>query len=499
MLTSNTIRFATDTFGAAVVFNEEPIDSTPDPDAPDDPIPDEEQTFMKTAFLVSKVPLDCSQKSAVDSFVITGNEPAGSRRRLIFMVDDALFKFKNGRLATYNDQGNFDDVIKYGNKVDVLTALPNVNDFVGKKIYPIIAMQAPSDAEEFPTIKIGLVTRATSEQLTDSQDSPVYEFDSTQTISAITPKINTQGAGSVQITARLRKGGSWSSFMSLTNAVDKDADAIQFRMNYSVTTVGSDSAQVESITVKHSSGAALVTGNVANLYSVVADYTVPLKSAYCLVRHDPLVDAKIEAYVNFMPKPKHRELIQIATATGSQQQISLNDENIVASSINIFVNGVPFFDFDFSTETSTIILTATRNAVITASYDYDSGQESWLQMNADDSQPYNDDDGTYSTRFTFSQETEGLTVANIRIRLLRLSGSSRGKLGTATGKTQLFSLKHKPVPSSITFTEDVKHSYDESTAILSCVAPKNTPIFINYDYLGEAPVVYSFAAGFSAA
>ena len=70
MLKSNTIRFVTDTFGQAVQFVDEPIDIQPDdPDAPDTPA---EQSFMKQALLVSKKPLDCTSKSAVDQFVITG-------------------------------------------------------------------------------------------------------------------------------------------------------------------------------------------------------------------------------------------------------------------------------------------------------------------------------------------------------------------------------------------------------------------------------------------
>ncbi|MBR2775201.1 MAG: hypothetical protein IKD73_09480 [Selenomonadaceae bacterium] len=501
MLESNTIRFTTDTFGASLAFVEEPIDGLPeDPDSPDIP---EEQTFMKQAFLVSKVPLNCTKKTAVDQFVITGNEPTGSSRRVIFKIDDVLYKFKNGRLATYNDVGEFEDVIKYGNKVSVLNNLPNVNDFVGKKVYPIIAMQAPSNADDFPTIKIGLATRSTTEQLSDTQDSPIYELgDEAQTIVSIVPKINTTGAGEVSITVRLRKDNQWSVYMPLTDAVDREADALQFRMKYTVETAsGTDSAQVESITVTHSLGRAVVTGNVANFYSTVANYEEDLKTAYCLVRHEPLVDAAIECYVNFMPEPKHRELITIGTANGNRQELTLGDPdpNIVATSIQLFQDGTPFYDFDFSTELSTVIFTAKKNSVITASYDYDTGTEIWRKMTPDNSQPYNDDDGTYSTRFTYINDEPNMKVANIRVRLRRLSGSASGKLGTATGKTQLFMLKHKPVPSSITFTQNIKHSYDEETGILSCVGAKGTAINISYNYLGDSPVVHSFAAGFAVA
>ncbi|MBQ3444250.1 MAG: hypothetical protein IJG33_13505 [Selenomonadaceae bacterium] len=484
------IRFATDSFGSAVEFVEEDLQ---DPDAPDSP----QQTFMKTALLKSKVPLDCTNKAAVESFVITGSEPADSSRRVIFKIDDALYKFQSGQLVAYTAPGGFGDIIKWGNKVSTLEALSNITAFVGKKIYPIIALQAPSDAAEYPTIKIGLVTRSTNEQLTDTVDSPVYELaNDTQTIISIVPDIVTTGAGSANVTVRLRHDGEWSSFMSLASAANRSAEAVQFRIAYAVEQVGSDSAQVKSIVVNHTSGQAVTSGDICNLYSTIADYEVGLKSAYCLVHHAPLVDARIEVYVNFMKAPSRRELVQIGTATGSRQELSLGDSNIVADSLQIFADGLPVYNFDFSTELGTVTLTAAQGAVLTASYNYDFGQETWLKMTADNPLPYQD--GDYATRFTYSlDEASDNRVANVRIRLIRRSGNATENLGKATGKTQLFVLKHKPKPSTIAFTEDVNFSYDEATGILSCVAAKNTPLNVSYSWLGDSPIVYSFAAGFA--
>lgn len=495
MLTSNTIRFATDTFGSAQEFIEEPLeDTTPDPDAPDEST----TTFMKQALLVSKTPLDCSKKSAVDQFVITGSEPEGSSRRIIFKIDDALYKFQSGQLVPYTAPGGFGDVIKWGNKVSTLEALSNISAFVGKKIFPIIALQAPSDANEYPTIKIGLATRTSNEQLTDTQDSPIYVLaDSSQTIIDIAPAVNTSGAGEVAITVRLRLNDSWSAFMNLADAVDQEADAVQFRIKYTVETVGSDKAQVNSITVTHTSGQAVVSSDDCNLYSVVADYEVGLKTAYAVVRHAPLVDAKIEAYVNFMKPPKHKDLVQIGTATGSRQEFTLGDSHIVATSIKLFANGEPFYDFDFSTETSSVALTAAQGAIIAASYDFDYGQENWLQMTPETPQPYNDELGSYSTRFSLTNDVGDLTLANVWVRLVRDNGSTTENLGKATGKTQLFTLTHRPKPSTIRFSANVSFSFDEQTGILSCVAPKNSPLNVSYDWLGDSPIVYSFAAGFS--
>ena len=78
-----------------------------------------------------------------------------------------------------------------------------------------------------------------------------------------------------------------------------------------------------------------------------------------------------------------------------------------------------------------------------------------------------------------------------------MSGSATENLGTPTGKTQLFTLKHKPKPSTIAFAQSVNFSFDEDTGILSLVAAQGSALSVSYDWLGDSPTVYSFAAGFS--
>lgn len=497
MLTSNTMRFGTDTFGSALTFVDEPTGA-------DDPST-ATTSFLKKALLVSKQPLDCTNKSYVDQFVITGNEPQGSQRRLIFKIDNALYYFKNNALVSYPYAGAVDDVINYGNTVATLNNLSNITGFVGKKIYPIIALQAPTDADNFPTIKIGLATRTNDDQLNYTAESAIYDIaDTPETITDITAETNLVGNADVTITVRLRNQDTWTSYMTLAQAVDNQADAVQFKIKYSVSTAnGSESAQVKSITVSHTSGQSIVTDTQANLYSKVQSYGIDLQTAYVVVRHDPLVDSTVEAYVNFMPEPKHKELVPLGTATGTQQEKPLGESNIVPTSIRLYQDGQPFYDFDFSTALGTVIYKAKTGSTVYASFDYDYGTEEWLKMTAEEPQPYNDDDGTYSTRFTDTTDNPtDMKIANVRIKITRNTGTvSSESLGKATGKTQLFVLKHSARASTIKLYQDGQEfdnfSYDEDSGILTVSASKGKALTANYSWKGKPVVIRSFAAGFS--
>lgn len=503
MLRSSTIRFAVDTFGDALIV--EPVETPTE-----EPVEEPPARTKKKALLVSNTAINCTKLDAVDEIVITGNEPTDSKRRVVFKIDGSVYRFNNNQLEAFGRDVTVDNVLNYGNTVATLTGLAEANlttAFAGKKIYPIIALRAYSDSENLPTIKIAVKGRSFSDTLantiTPTDADTIYKLgDEPQTITEITA--NTTGTtanATVELAVRLRNDEDWSSYMSLAEAVDKQADAVQFQRKFTVTTTdGTDSAKLNSITVHTAEGQTIVTGSNARIFSTVENFGLDLQGCYVVVRHDPLIDSEIDTYVNFMSLPKSRELITIGIGTGARQELVLGDpdKNIVASSIKLYVNGRPFDDFDFSTEISTVILTAPNGAVITASYDYDYGVENWLQMTPQTEQPYLDDDGTYSTRFFYnlsSSDTLGKKISNVQIRLRKRSGSATETLGVGTGTLQLFTLKHKPKISTIAFTNAGTFSYDETTELLSVVAPAGTPIVVNYDWQGVAPVIHQYAAG----
>lgn len=461
---------------------------------------------VRQALLTSNDALDATGVSAVDSFAISGSEPAGTSRHVMFKIDDKIYRFAGGSLTEYTGGATLANVLANGNTVAELTALSNITGLVGKKIFPIIALSSTGD--DNPTIKIGLNVTNTTEKKTFTANTATYELPvpdggSIPTITSITAETDCTGAGVVTMLVRLKDSSdTWGNWLTFEQAVNQEAHRVQFQFIYSVENVSFDSAQVKSCTVNYISNNDLVTGSTAELYSIVPNFETDLRQCYVIVRHKQLIDSTIEAFANFLPAYKTRERIQLGTGTGSAAQYTLGvnstvDAQIDPASIRVFVDGVATDEFDYNTAAGQITVNAPSGVSIIASYNYDCGREAWQPMTVEAQQPYGD--GSFMTRFTYTLDDDTAAQrANIRLRFNRPAGTvTNASLGKATGKTQQIVLPHLATTSTIDFNAD--WSYDFDSRVLTFIAKKNTALKISYDYVGEQHQIYSWAAGWSAA
>lgn len=462
--------------------------------------------------------IDLTNVTSVEGFSITpgGSAYSDCKRRLVFGVDDPndLWRWDTtqGKMIPYTGAGYFKDVIVNGNKPDVLNAITSIPEWVGKKIYPRIAIQAPYDREEMPVIKLGIKYRSTTESKWWRVNTVAYTLGDDGTapiIDHIEYDAVIQGSATISITVRLKESAdaNWSSFMTLEEAADKTAYQCQFQIYRTVSvTDGTDKVTLNSISIFHTTGKTLVSGNYADIYTVVQDYEEDLGTCYVVVRHDELSDSKITAYCNFMSVPKKREFISLGLGTGSRKQYVLGvdgvaDTNINPSSIEIYEGDQKLTDFGFNTENSEVTITARNGYALAASYEYDCDVEDWQQMTLETRQPYGDGD-RYMSRFSYSLplSTTGKKIANVRIRLNRPYGTvTNWLLGTGTGKKKLFAPKHIVNESTIKFNPTVTgYNYDADANILAVTQKKNQEIRWSYTWRGEPITIYSIAAGFSA-
>ena len=490
MLTSNTMRFCTDSFG----LTDEDGESV--------------AAFQKKALLISKTALNCANKVSVQSIAISGTQPTGSDRRFMFQIGDKNYKFNGTTLTEYTGDLTADNVLKDGNTAAQLTALSNITGFVGEKIFPIIALSASGD--DYPTAKLQIKAMTTTDVLTDVQESIVCELSEDETSTPIITNLpyeaTVTGDGSVDVKIRLRNGETWTDYMALDEAVDKEAQAAQFQVTYKVKkTDGTDSAKLDYVSLEHTFGTAIVVNSDTGIYTKVVDYENDLSMCYLVVKHEPLQDDYFNAYVNFMKKPDSRTFLDIGVGNGSQQEFVLGvngvpDEKIDSTSITLYKNGEEVSDFSYNSATSTITLVTAKNAVYTASYKYNHGVENWRAMTLEEQEPFNDQTGIQTSRFSYvlQEDNTGLSVSSIRFRLNRKTGTvTNYSLGTATGKLQMFVLPHIPTMSSIKFSNTVDWDFDEDNHILTLVAAKGTALSISYSWRGAPITVYSLVCGWA--
>ena len=493
MLISNQMRFGADVFGEAVSTGGASIPT----DTGDDTLPggDVTYTVMREARLEAKQPLDCSTVTNVDNFVFAGSQPSGTDRRIVFKIDDQLFKFRSGVLTAYTGKGTFSDVIKYGNTITELAALSDITAFVGKQIYPIIAMTAPEDSDP-PKLKLWLRTRTVEQTTVKRIYSATYNLPGSDVhivdINAVTA---TEGEGSVSVMCRLFTD-QWSNWLTLPEAANQPANKISFFYKLNVSTIGEDSAAVESVTVRHTTGNAAVNGNVAELYSVLADCQTALANAFLVVRHKKLIDSTIDAAVCFLPTPTHRDFVSLGNASGSRESFSLADNQIDHASLKVFLDGEQTDDFDFDCAAGTITLTAPVGSAVAASYDCNCGVEQWQALTRQTAQqPYGDD--SFSSRFNLQAPVDdNRSRVAVKITLTKTTGHiNRAALGKATGSQQYFVLPHRM--TTLVVTKPADWSYNDANQLLSVVAEEGLNLFYAGSWQGEQPELYSFAAGFS--
>lgn len=475
-------------------------------------------SFQPRGLLTSKIPLDLSGQSNIKGFNIEGVEPAGSVRKAIFKVGDSYQYF-----PTITDSGeavptqypystSSDDILAYGTKLSDLARITSISNWDNVQVYPIIALQAvSSDSAQIPTAKIGIKAVADTDQLSKTEETAEYEFAANAgnkaSIIDVTAKTTVTGSAAISIRALLKNEDEWSSEYQLSELKNLEADAIKFRITYTVSALDSETAKVDQIQIRYTNGGSgAVAGSEAEIVSIEQNYENGLHFAQATVRHSKLIDGTISAFVSFRKQPLSRQLIEIGIGTGEVYTYNLkpsdqeeNDKAIDQTSLRIFVDGVEKTGFNFNSGTSQVTLTVQQNSVVTASYNYQIEEEIWRQMELVIQEPYKQS-GWYASRFEYAmpEDEEEKPIASVKFILDRPIGDVVNEnLGTATGLTQTFVLPHKAKTETIKIP-NASFSYDEDSQMLKVVANRGTELVLSYSWVAESQEIDGFTIGFAA-
>ena len=455
--------------------------------------------------LTSKSPINLLDKSTVNGFTVAGVEPEKTERRVVFKVDDKWNKLTitSGTAAltplTTQDITAY-SVLKEGNTAAEISSVTSCPPMVGKLVYPAVALYADESATVMPTfgltVKAAIDTTVNVYTYTDYSQEYSFGRDDVNLVSLVA-ETETKGGGKVDITARIKTAGTWSEYQPLNNCQMKQASAVQLKAVYSVqSTDGSDSAAIKSVTVTYSTSGATVADATTDIVTVTKRFSYDLSYVHAYIKHKQLIDAKINAYCALRKRPAYRDMVQVGNGTGSLTTYKLADAGINQDTLKVYVDGKAINDYGYNTETSELTITADKDAVISASYEYGWELSTWKQMTQGETQI--NDSGEYTTEYAYNVPAhDGVyTVTAVKYSLERPTGHVEEEtIGTGTGKRQLIKLPH--IARKETIVCNGSWSYDYDRQLLTIIAPEKEPIVISYDWIAETPEVHAVGAGWA--
>lgn len=434
--------------------------------------------------------------TTVSGFTIEGTQPEDSRRRFIFEVDDRLVKFDGNEVVNFNFPLNFQNVIQHGNTAEELAEVTDVPAWLGKKIFPIIALDCPEDATTKPTAKISLKVNSINDIYAKDFFSPILPFQLTgirAKIKSAEVNFSTTGAATCLCYVRIKNNDVWEDWTTLDAVKNKYGMAAQFKIRQIVSTFnGDDSVTVHGAKISYTTDDVIISGDKTEIFTIPEDANYTLSACRALIRHDKLQDTKISADAIYFSDVETRENISIGIGDGVLQSLTLPDSFVNQDTLKIFANGVEVEDFFFNTKTSEVQVNAAVGAEITATYDYNMTETSRRSLTLENTYP---DENNFATRFINDDVTDK-KIAAIVFTVEKLRGSLVEILGTATGKLQTFQLEHRALKESMTCSGS--WSYDEDEQILKVIQPEGETISVSYDFVGKSPVIFGYAAGWAA-
>ena len=473
-------------------------------------------TYSKKGLLIAKEPINLLDKTSINGITFEGIEPANTSRHIVFKVDDTWNKLTgDGNLEPLTTQDiDKDSVIAEGNTIAEVEALTDIPAFVGKLIYPAIALYASEKAEVMPTF--GMTVNAEIDTTVDVYTKTAYSQEFVLhnkrdvLVKSISVDSNTKGNGKITLKARYatfdetastEEGAGltekWSDYVDLLSVINVKCHKLQIKADYQVSiTDGSDSATLNDVVITYAKDVVAKADGTTDLVTLTEKFTNDLTYVHAYIKHKELIDADLKAYVRLQKTPQKADFKLIGYGTGARKTYKVTDSGINQDSLMVYVNGKVVYDFDFNTETSEITLVADVDVPINATYEFGWELFNYVEMQKGVSQI--NDSGAYTTEYSYTIPAHDgeYTVTAIKYELIRPEGKATNEvIGVGTGKRQIIQLPHFARKETIQCNG--KWSYDYDSKRLTVIAPADTDIVISYDWIAESPQVYGVMAGWA--
>ncbi len=339
------------------------------------------QTLTGSVIPASSCYVDLTHADKVNAVNVTRSQPAGTSIHLAFRVDGKWGALSDiGEFVPFSvNSADYDNVANFGNTPQDCDNMSDAPGLAGHTVGVAFALSAQDPSNALPSCSVSFNYSSATQKLSYSETSSVFNINPDSLIlSASSSQTSSQG-GNVNTFIRLQdSSGAWGNWTALDNVKGSHASAVQFRADYSATTLGTSSAKLNSATLIYSDGGVIPAGlGEAEIISNTNDWYLPIKACRLTLRHTPLADTNIECYVAFRPRPSLATGEHLGIGAGERKTFQLaNTSGIKYDTFRLYFDGQrEYSGFELNCEAGRVTCNPPEGCVVSCDYEYGWGQE----------------------------------------------------------------------------------------------------------------------------
>ena len=445
--------------------------------------------------------------SRVTGITIHGTQPSGTNRWFAFRVGNAWGRLTTaGAFQAFTDNNaSYSNVAAYGNTATELSSLTDIPALAGKSFGVAIALYAEDPDNARPSARLTFTCTTQTQQLTNTQYSPVYELGSGSQIISLNADTETFSGGSVEVLAQATlEDGTLTGWKALDTFTGAKAKSIQLRGDYKASVIGQSSAQITNAYVIYSNGSSLTSGLTnGEIITLTRDWYMPLHQCRLTINHAPLVNSTLRAYVAFREQPVSIRGETLGIGSGGRKTFQLaHTGGIKYDAFKLYYDNIQVFDtFELNCEVGRVTCEAPEGVIVSCDYVYGWDYEQWHQMTLSSRYAMEEYD---QSEFRYSQSDNVKSMAAIKIVLGMTSGRINNEvIGTGAGTARSYKLSHRILDGKISLTANNVTINSKNWLLLddpqyvSVAVGSGQVIRASYDWISEPPIIYQFAAVFA--
>lgn len=459
---------------------------------------------------------DSSSFPSITGIAIDATEPEGTSTRYAFKTGETWQHYDTSNHAwadVATQELTAASVMTEGNTKAEINALPETafTSWTGHNVNVAIARQTTNNNQ--PVINGIAVNGQAGAQITTktvNSNTVVLNNENAVEVLDIGVDASATNGGSVVVMASIQgQDNSWSGYQDYHNYVTSPATvakAIKFKTVLNAPTVGSSTATINSITVKHrTDNVAVFSEGTGVCLTQTHNYVNNITRAHLMVKHPIVPDTEITAEIALRQPPAEVKGEVLGDGTGEQQSVTLaHTEDLASHGFVLYFDGVQqnASTFSFSPNDGQVTFTAPAGASVTADYIYNWTKETFVSMTHDTEYPDKDDNTLVDDQFDYiaTRDTDPTgTVCTVRVSLVQHTGNVANEvLGTATGAQQSFKLAHHAKAETIVVQPSgATWRFKDNTDVLQVTAQEGETISVSYGWAARPNYIESLACIFN--